>query len=60
MMFCWKQMRALKGNGEIDPQPNETLFLLSDHDRLPVIDIRPLSKLMDRWRTEGENVSNLR
>ena len=59
-MFCCKQMQALKGNGEIDPQPNETLFLLSDNDRLPVIDIHPLSKLMDRWRTEGETVFTLR
>ena len=54
-MFCWKEMRALKGNGEIDPQPNEILFLLSDEDRLPVIDIHPFSKLKDRWRTEREN-----
>ena len=53
-------MRALKGNGEIDPQPNETLFLLSDHDRLPVIDIHPFNKLIDMWRTEGETVSTLR
>ena len=60
MMFCWKKMRALKGNGEIDPQPNEKLFLLSDDDRLPVIDIHPFSKLMDRWRTERENFSTLR
>ena len=60
MMFCWKEMRALKGNGEIDPQPNEILFLLSDEDWLPVIDIHPFSKLMDRWRTERENFSTLR
>ena len=59
-MFCWKQIRALKGNGEIDPQPNETLFLLSDNDRLPVIDIHPFSKLMNMWRTEGEIISSLR
>ena len=59
-MFCWKQIRALKGNGEIDPQPNETLFILSDDDRLPVIDIHPFSKLMNMWRTEGENVSTWR
>ena len=59
MMFCWKQIRALKGNGEIDPLPNETLFILSDYDQLPVIDIHPFSKLIDMWRTEGEIVSTL-
>ena len=48
-------MRAVKGNGEIDRQPNERLFLLTDHDRLPVIDIHSFSKLMDMWRTEGES-----
>ena len=58
-MFCCKQMRALKGNGEIDPQPNEKLFLLSDNDQLPVIDVPPLSKSMDSWRTEAEIVYTL-
>ena len=53
-------MRAIKGNGEIDPDPNERLFILSDHDHLAVIDIHPFSKLMDRWRTKGETVSTLR
>ena len=52
-------MRALKGNGEIDPQPNETLFLLSDDDQLALIHIHPFSKFIDMWRTEGENVSTL-
>ena len=48
-------MRAVKGKGEIDQQPNERLFLLTDHDQLPVIDIHSFSKLMDMWRTEGES-----
>ena len=45
--------------GGIDPEPNETLFLLSDDDLLPMIDMCPLSKLMDKSTTERENVSTL-
>ena len=51
MMCCWKQMRVLQRNGGIDPEPNETLFILSDDELLPLIDVRPLSKLMDWSRT---------
>ena len=47
MCYC-KQMRILQGNGGIDPEPNETLFLLSDDQLLPLMNVRPLSKLMDR------------
>ena len=47
-------MRVLQGNGGIDPEPNEKLFLLSDDQLLPLMDVRPLKKLMDRSRTEGE------
>ena len=60
MMFCWKQMRALKGNAEIDPEPNQTLFLLSDDQLLPLMNVRPLSKLMQISKTQGETVSSLR
>ena len=59
-MFCWKQMRALKGNGDRSTTKRNTLFLLSDDDQLPVIDIHPFSKLIDMWKTEGETVSTLR
>ena len=52
-------MQILQGNGEIYPEGNETLFLLSDHEVLPLIDVRPFRKLMDRSRTEGENVFTL-
>ena len=53
--------KSLKeGDGGIDPEPNETLFLLSDDDLLPMIDMCPLSKLMDKSTTERENVSTLR
>ena len=53
-------MRVLQRNGGIDPEPNETLFLLSDYELLSQIDVRPSNKLMDRSRTEGESVSTLR
>ena len=53
-------MWVLQGNGGIDPEPNEKLFLLSDDQLLPLVDVRPLRKLMDRSRTEGETVSTLR
>ena len=52
-------MRVLQGNGGIDPERNETLFLLSDDQLLPLMDVRPLKKLMDRSRTEGEKFSTL-
>ena len=53
-------MRVLQGNGGIDPEPNETLFLLSDDQLLPLMNVRPLSKLMQRSKTQGENVYTLR
>ena len=53
-------MQILQGNGWIDPEENETLFLLSDHELLPLIDVRPFRKLMDRSRKEEGNVSTLR
>ena len=59
-MCCCKQMRILHGNGGIDPEPNKTLFLLSDDQLLPLMNVRPLSKLMDRSKTQGETVSTLR
>ena len=61
IIICWwKDLQILKGNGGIDPEANETLFLHWDDDLLPLMDLHPLSKLMDRSRTEGENVSTLR
>ena len=53
-------MQMLQGNGRIDPEGNETLFLLSDHELLLLINVRPFRKLMDRSRTEEGNVSTLR
>ena len=60
MMCSWKQMRVLQGNGGIDPEPNETLFLLSDQQLLPLMNVRPLSKLMQRSKTQGETLYTLR
>ena len=40
-------------------EPKEKLFLLCDDDLLLKTDVRPLTKWMDRWRREGENVSTL-
>ena len=53
-------MQILQGNGRIDQQGKETLFLLSHHELLPLMDVRPFRKLMDRSRTEEGNVSTLR
>ena len=36
------------------------MFLLCDDELLLLPEQSPLSKLMDRWRTEGENISTLR
>ena len=53
-------MEILQGNGRTDVEPNKILFLLSDDELLLLINVHPLTKLMDRSRTEGENVSTLR
>ena len=37
----------------------EKMFLLCDDELLLKTDMRPLNKLMDRSKTEGENVSTL-
>ena len=41
-------------------EPQEKMFLLCDDEMLPLMDVRPSNKLMDRSRTEGENISFLR
>ena len=60
IICCWKNMQNLQGNGGIDREGNETLFLLSEHEVLPLIDVPPLRKFMDTSRTEGEIVFTLR
>ena len=43
-MICWRNYtEILQGNGCIDPEPNETLFVLSDDELLLLIDVRPLN-----------------
>ena len=59
-MCCWKKIWVLKGNGRIEPEPNKTLFLLSDDELLPLMDVRPSNKLMDRSKMEGDSVSTFR
>ena len=60
MMSCWKQIEVLQGNGGMDPDRNKTLFVLSDDDLLLLMNVSPLSKLIDRSRTEGESISTFR
>ena len=53
-------MCVLQGNLGTGREPKEKLFLLCDDNLLPLTDIRPLNKLMDSSKTEGENFSTLR
>ena len=59
MIRCWKQIPVLQGNWSTGREPKEKVFILCDDDLLLLIDVRPLSKLMDRSRAEGETVSTL-
>ena len=60
MICCCYQSRILKRNWWTGREQKEKLSLLSDDDPLLMMDLRPSRKLMDRSRTEGENVSTLR
>ena len=53
-------MEVFQGNWGKDLDPNKTLFLLWDDKLLLLIDMPPLSRLMDRWKTQGETVSTLK
>ena len=60
IVLQWKCGNLL---GEKQPNFTETstrLFLLWDDKLLPLINVPPLSKSMDRWKTQGETVSTLR
>ena len=52
MIRCWKKMRVLQRNWWTGREQNQKMFLLCDVELLPLIDVRPLRKLMDRSRTE--------
>ena len=56
---CWwiSVLQVHLGTGQ---ELKEKMFVLCDDDLLLQTDVRPSNKLMDRWRTEGENVSTLR
>ena len=60
MICCCKQMWVLQTNWWTGQEPKEKMFLFWDDDLLLQTDVSPSNKLMDRWRMERENVSNLR
>ena len=60
MICCCKQKRVLQTNWWTGREQKEKMFLLCDDDLLLLMDLGPSRTLMDRWRTEGENVSTLR
>ena len=60
MICCCWWISVLQGHLGTGQEPKEKLFLLCDDEMLPLIDVRPSNKLMDRWRTEGDTVSILR
>ena len=54
--FCW-WIPVLQGHFGTGRERKEKLFVLCDDDLLPLMDLRPSRKLMDRWRTEVETDS---
>ena len=60
MICCCWWISVLQGHLGTGQEPKEKLFLLCDDEMLPLIDVRPSNKLMDRSRTEGDTVSTLR
>ena len=60
MKCCLWSMCVLQRNWWTGREHKEKLLLLCDDEMLPLINVRPSKKLMDRWRTEGENVYTLR
>ena len=53
-------MSVLQGHLWTGGERKEKLFQLCDDELLPPINVRPLKNLMDRSRTEEENVYTLR
>ena len=60
MICCCWWISVLQGNLGPGRERKEKIFLLCDDELLLLIDVRPLSKLMDRSRTDRGNVSTLR
>ena len=59
MISCCKQI-VLQTNWWTGGEWKEKMFLLCHDEMLPLMDVRPWNKLMDRLGTKGENVSFLR
>ena len=60
-MICWyRWISVLQGHLGIGGQLKQKMFLLWDDEPLLETDVLPSKKLMERSRTEGENVSTLR
>ena len=60
MKCCLWWMSVLQTIWWTGREHQEKMFLLCDDEMFPLMDVRPSNKLMDRSRTEGENVSFLR
>ena len=56
MICCCWWISVLLGYLGTGRELKEKMFLLCDEYLLPLIDVRPLNKLMDRSLTEGESV----
>ena len=56
MICCCWWISVLQGHLGTGRQPKKKLFILCDDELLALIDLRPVSELMDRWRTERETV----
>ena len=60
MICCCWWISVLQGYLGTGRKPKEKMFLLCDDELFPLIDVRPLNKLMEKSRTEGEIVYTLR
>ena len=60
MICCQWSIFVVQTNWCTDREPKEKIFILFHDDLLLQTDVSPSNKLMDRSRTERENVSTLR
>ena len=60
MICCCWWISVLQGHLGTGGEHKEKIFILCDDDLLLLPEQSPSRKLMDRWRTEGENISTLR
>ena len=59
MICCYWWISVLQGHLGTGGEQKEKVFLLCDDELLMQTDVSPSNKLMDRSRTEGENVCTL-